>query len=79
MERSILSLAMLCSIQDPSQKCICHLVDISTQATQDIIQGTGNGYFLNALMFSELKEGWTLRELSPLNSSLKQREGAIEE
>ena len=31
------------------------------------------------LLFSELKEGWTWRELSPLNSSLKQGEGAIVE
>lgn len=35
--------------------------------------------FFNALVFSELKEGWTLRELSPLNRSPKQREGAIVE
>lgn len=35
--------------------------------------------FFNALLFSELKEGWKWRELSPLNSSLKQREGAIVE
>lgn len=30
-------------------------------------------------MFSELEEGQTLRELSPLNRSLKQKEGAIVE
>ena len=35
--------------------------------------------FFNALVFSELEEGQTLRELSPLNRSLKQKEGAIME
>lgn len=35
--------------------------------------------FFNVLVFSELEEGQTLRELSPLNRSLKQKEGAIVE
>lgn len=42
-----------------------------------LFRAQGMDTIFDALMFSELKQRWILRELSPLKSSLKQREGAI--